>query len=141
MSHDPNKKIAILFNCLDWRLHPQIENYFKQNFGDCDLCVTAGSIKGLIDPATRNYFLDQIDISKRLHDCKEAILTMHMDCGAFGGSANFETRDQEISHHKRLLEQAGAIIGEAFPDLQVKLFMIDLENLNNEWVAKPEPVV
>jgi len=50
-----NKKTKLLFACLDWRLHPQIEEYFAKN-NKCDCCITAGSIKGLIEENSRQFF-------------------------------------------------------------------------------------
>ena len=89
MSMDPNKKVKLVFTCLDWRLHPQIEEFFVKDGEGCDCCVTAGSVKGFIDEATREFFLEQVSISLKLHNCQAVILTMHMDCGAYGGSSVF----------------------------------------------------
>jgi len=140
MSGDPDKKVLLLFDCLDWRLHPQLENYFKERSGDCDLCVTAGSIKGLIDIETRDFFLGQIEVSKKLHHCAGVILTMHMDCGAFGGSAAFGDRASELAHHKEQLAQAREIIRQAYPEMKVDSFIIDLKRDGNGWLAVPEAV-
>ena len=82
--------MKIVFACLDWRLHPAIENYFAQNGMGCDMCVTAGSVKALIDPATQAFLVEQVAISKKLHNCQAAILTIHVDCGAYGGSKAYE---------------------------------------------------
>ena len=60
-----NKNVKLLFACLDWRLHPQLENYFIQSQDGCDLCITAGSIKGLVNPVTRDYFLAEDDGGRR----------------------------------------------------------------------------
>lgn len=139
MSGDPDKKVKLLFDCLDWRLHPQIENYFKEHFGDCDLCVTAGSIKGFIDLETRNFFLEQIGVSKKLHRCAGVILTMHMDCGAFGGSDAFGGRESELAHHKGLMEKARGIINQAYPEMKVDSFIIDLKKDGGGWLAQASP--
>ena len=137
MSSDPDKKIWLLFNCLDWRLHPQVENYFLERHDGCDLCVTAGSLKGLIEEETRAYFLGQIEISKQLHNCQGVILTMHMDCGAYGGSKNFECKAAETTHYENILGEAKKIVLAAFPDLAVEKYIIELESSDGGWLSKP----
>jgi len=140
MSTDPNKKIKIVFTCLDWRLHPQVENYFTQNGDGCEMCVTAGSIKALIDPVTQKYFLEQIDISKKLHNCQAVVLTAHIDCGAYGGSTAFENRQQEIERYKNEIEKAKKIINAKFPDLPIESYIVGLEHLDGEWKIDPQPM-
>lgn len=133
MSDHSERKISLLFNCLDWRLHPQVENFFQKISGSYDLCITAGSIKGLIDQTSRNYFLNQIKISNELHDCQEVVLAMHMDCGAYGGSKAFESEDAEFNHHKEQLRLAESIVKATFPALPVSLCLIVLKKVENEW--------
>ncbi len=137
MSSDPNKKIWLLFDCLDWRLHPQLENHFLERHDGCDLCITAGSLKGLIEEPTRAYFLNQIEISKKLHNCQGIILTMHMDCGAYGGSESFKDKETEIEHYKNILEQAKTIILSAYPDTTIEKYIIELEHSYVGWESKP----
>jgi len=127
LSHD-NKKIKIVFTCLDWRLHPQIENYFSNTEEGIDMCVTAGSIKALIDPATQKFMLDQIAISQNLHHCQSVILTMHTDCGAYGGSAAFNSADQEKSAAITQLKQAKSIVNQKFPNLAAVTYLIKLNS-------------
>jgi len=140
MSFDPNKKIWLLFDCLDWRLHPQLENYFLERHGGCDLCITAGSLKGLVEEATRAYFLSQIEVSKQLHNCQGVILTMHMDCGAYGGSKSFENKAAEISHYENILKEAEKIILGGFPEMLVEKYIIELEHTDGNWSSKPVAV-
>jgi len=123
MSADPNKKIKIVFTCLDWRLHPQIENYFTGEGDGCDMCVTAGSIKELIDPKTQGFMLNQIEISKNLHNCQAVALTMHMDCGAYGGSKSFKNGHDERSACLAELAKAQTIVRKNFPNCRLKLFL------------------
>jgi len=140
MSFDPNKTTKLLFACLDWRLHPAIENYFVRENVACDMCITAGSIKDLINPETRNFFIKQIETSKNLHHCQEAILTMHMDCGAYGGSAAFSGREEEIACYTEELRRAKEIIAGCFPGLAVKTWLVGLDEKNGEWEISPEEI-
>ena len=137
---DSNKTTKLLFACLDWRLHPAIENYFATKDVACDMCITAGSLKGLIDPATQDFFLKQIETSRNLHHCREAILTMHMDCRAYGGSAAFSGPEEEVSCYKEELRRAKEIIGGRFPELAVKTWLIGLDGKNGEWEISPKEI-
>jgi carbonic anhydrase len=140
MSSDPNKKVKSVFSCLDWRLHPQIENYFTKNGAGADMCVTAGSIKGLINPATQKYLLEQIEISKKLHNCQAVILTMHMDCGAYGGSAVFGDEQKELNNCKNELCRAKKIMASRFPDLAVETYVIALKKNKRGWDIEPKKI-
>jgi len=135
-----NKKTKLLFACLDWRLHPQIEEYFAKN-NKCDCCITAGSIKGLIEENSRQFFLDQIAVSKKLHACQAVILTAHLDCGAYGGSAVFGNIKSEIAFHQEQLQKAGAIIRKNFPELIIENYIIQLEKHRNNWLIKPQKFI
>lgn len=138
MSIDPNKTIKIVFACLDWRLHPQVEEYFCQNGAGADMCVTAGSVKDLIDPQTQDLFLKQIEISRNLHHCQAAVLTMHLDCGAYGGSAAFPNKETELAAAKNELAKAEAVIKQKFPDLPVEKYVIGLEKTEAGWNILPQ---
>ena len=140
MSSDPNKKIKVVFACLDWRLHPQIENQFSGEGDGCDMCVTAGSVKSLIDPATQGFMINQIEISKNLHNCQEVVLTMHMDCGAYGGSKSFKDEHDERSACLAELVKAKAIVRQKFFDLHVKTYLIKLDRTINGWGITAEEV-
>lgn len=129
---------AILFACIDWRLHPGLGNYFKKETGKFDLCASAGSIKGFIEKESRDFFLRQIEISQKLHESKIVILTMHKDCGAFGGSKNFNDRTKEISHHKDVLESAAEVIERRFPEYKILKYFIDLNQEKNKWRISPK---
>ncbi len=138
--HDPNKTTKLLFTCLDWRLHPAIENYFAKSDIACDMCITAGSLKGLIDPATQDFFIKQIEVSKNLHHCQAAVLTMHMDCGAYGGAAAFSGPEEEIACYKKELQNAKRIINEKFPDLAIEAWLVGLERSGDKWNINPEAI-
>lgn len=104
------------------------------------MCVTAGSVKDLIDPASQELFLKQISISKKLHNCNGVALTMHMDCGAYGGSQAFECVAKETQLCKSELMKAKAIVMARFPELTLETWIIGLEHLENGWTIKPEKI-
>lgn len=110
---------ALVFVCIDWRLHPKIEADFKKKYGRFDVCATAGAIKGFSDPIVKNFFLKQIEISRKLHHIKTVVLTIHRDCGAYGGSGAFANADDEKRRAKIELDKAEEIIIKKFPNLKI----------------------
>ena len=119
---------AIIFACIDWRLHPKIEEHFKKKYGQFDLCATAGAIKGFFDPMIKNYFLKQIEISRKLHYIKTVVLTIHRDCGAYGGSSSFDSLDYEMKRAKIELDKAEKIISKQFPKLKIIKQFLEIKN-------------
>jgi hypothetical protein len=140
MSSDPNKIVKVVFACLDWRLHPAIEEYFTKDGTGCDMCVTAGSIKGLLEEASQKYLLEQVNISKSLHNCRGAILTIHIDCGAYGGSKAFPNAEKEMIACKNQLELAKSVVEKNFPGLPVEAYVIGLEHVNGAWNILPQKI-
>lgn len=135
--HKKHSCFAILFACLDWRLHLELEDHLKKKYKDFDLCVVAGSLKGLIEKSTRDYFLKQIEISKKLHNSKVIILTMHRDCGAYGGSASFKNPKDEFLHHQKILSEAEKIVSKKFPKSKIIKYFIDLDFKEGKWAILP----
>ncbi len=131
---------AILFVCLDWRLHPEIENYFQKEYNNYDLCVSAGSLKDLIAENTQDYFLSQIECSRKLHNSQTVVLTMHQDCGAYGGTANFESAEDEFNYYQKVMEEAKLVVLKKFPEAKVIKYFIGLELKENKWVSDPKRI-
>ncbi len=125
---------AIIFTCIDWRLHPRVEELLRDKYGSFDLCATAGSVKGFTDQKIRAYLLEQIEISKQLHNIKKAVFTIHRDCGAYGGSAAFTDPHEEVVHHTSTLREIKSIVKERFLSLKVELYFIDLTLRRMRWV-------
>ena len=136
--NNPYSCPAILFTCLDWRLHPDVEDYFKKEYKNFDLCVSAGSLKDLIDETTQEYFLRQIKCSRELHNSQTVILTMHQDCGAYGGTANFKNAEDEFDHYQKIMTEAETIIIKKFPEAKIVKYFIGLEFENNKWISSPK---
>lgn len=135
---------ALLLTCIDFRLHPELENLLKQEFRlKFDYCAAAGAVKNLVKPEKdedREFVLRQIEKSKKLHEIQKVVLVNHTDCGAYGGKQAFAAEDEENNAHKQDLKLAGQIIQENFPSLQVELFLAHLHPLNEEWKVTIERV-
>lgn len=127
---------ALIFCCMDWRLHPHLEEYFSKSFRRFDICSEAGSVKDFSNPAVSEYLLRQIDLSRTLHNTHTVVLTIHSDCGAYGGLARFKSKEEEFSHHQQELKKAANAIKQRFSDIEVQCFFVDLENKSGEWRAE-----
>lgn len=130
----------MVFACIDWRLHPTVEHFFRERWGTFDLCVSAGSIKDFTNKETAAYLLNQLELSLQLHRPKEVVLTMHSDCGAYGGLKAFFNRTAEKQHHKNELATVAAMIRERFPALTVRKYILDLRPSGAMWDVRPVAV-
>jgi hypothetical protein len=82
------------------------------------------------DEAARQFVLEQIRISMRLHETQSVILMLHSDCGAYGGLATFAgDADKEARNHCADLERAAAYLKEQIPGLEVKTYFVNFEGV------------
>lgn len=94
----------------------------------------AGGAKCLASPeqeSEREFVLEQIRKSVRLHGTQRAILMLHSDCGAyggldggFGGDARLEAEKQEQE-----LARAAANLKAAMPEIEVLTYFVDFEGV------------
>ena len=61
--------------------------------------------------------MEQIAISVRLHNIKEAILIHHEECGAYGAESTY-------GKHAEDLRLAGKAINTAYPQVNVSLYYL-----------------
>lgn len=128
VSHDCN---AIVFTCIDFRFHPAVESFFKKTYKSFDLVSIAGSVK------LPQFMMEQIKISSRLHHIKKIVLTMHIDCGAWGGSKAFKNDLAEINHHQEVLKRAETILSKKI-SLPIHLYLIRLTRKKHNWIPIPQ---
>ncbi len=126
------------------------DNRFRQGFAKFlkrigivyqDQIKIAGGAKALASPdhpGDREFVLDQIGKSIRLHETKLVILMLHSDCGAygglagaFGGDAKLEGRRQEEE-----LRRAAACVRQAFPEVEARTYFVDFEGV---WQVDAAP--
>jgi hypothetical protein len=98
--------------------------FVRQRFGidRFDPLMLAGAAKNLASPALPampEVMFFNIDVSHRLHHIKHVVITNHIDCGAYGGSAKFAGKEEEVAFHKQELEKAARLIVEKYPDLAI----------------------
>ncbi len=88
--------------CYDDRFYKLLKGFGKkQGFVHIDLVKVAGGAKALAGGPSpeRDFVLNQIATSLRLHGTKRVILMLHRDCGAYGGSKQFSDADKEEAHY------------------------------------------
>lgn len=106
---------AVIVTCIDFRFQIFINRWISQNFDPktYDRVAWAGGVKD------QEEILKQIEISKRLHHTKKAILINHEDCGAYGEEGTAEKHAQDLKDTKqKILSQ--------FPDLEVEIYYLHL---------------
>lgn len=131
---------AVLVTCMDWRLHPGLDDRVREAVGGaCDLVVVPGGVKSLLpdgDPAVREFLLDSIGISARLHATGRVVLANHTDCGAYGGQAAFGSDAQEVARHRADLESARRVVEARFPSLRVETLLVRLTPAGQGWAIQ-----
>ena len=121
---------AFILRCIDDRFRHAFEMFLtRQGIGPRDAEQVAGGAKILSSPvreSDREFMLDQVALSIKLHRTKKIILATHHDCGAYGGFAAFGNNVQaELTAHKAEHETARAVVYKRFPDLEVAHYFID----------------
>jgi len=132
---------AAIVWCFDNRFELGFRKFLK-NIGVTfsDPIKIAGGAKSLASPANeseRDFVLNQIRASMRLHDTKRAILMLHSDCGAYGGLAAFGGDERaEFLHHREELHRAAANLKAAIPGLGVDVYFVNFEGV---WTTELPP--
>jgi hypothetical protein len=106
--------------CFDDRFYKLLKAFGKQErFAHIDLVKIAGGAKALAGEASpdRDFVLNQIKTSARLHGTKRVILMLHRDCGAYGGSKSFADADAEKEELIKQLHQAQDLVKKELCDV------------------------
>src|SRR5216684_2483601 len=125
---------AILW-CFDNRFDLGFRKFLKRiGVVHSDPIKIAGGAKCMASPeheSDREFVLEQIRKSMRLHGTTRVILMLHSDCGAYGGLAGGFLGDhrREAEHHQVELQQAAANLREAIPELDVQAYFVDFEGV------------
>lgn len=118
MAHHCN---AILVTCIDFRLQKYVEDFANKNLGEksYDRVAWAG---GVFDVEA---VLNQIRLSKKLHDIQKVVLVNHEDCGAYG-------KEGTPQRHAEDLKNAKAKIKQLYPEMQVDTYYLHLDGTLQE---------
>jgi hypothetical protein len=128
---------AAIVWCFDHRfdlvLHKLMKRIGVEYF---DPILVAGGAKCLAgdDRETdRQFVLEQIRKSMRLHATRSVVLMLHSDCGAYGGLAAFENDPaREAENHRSDLHRALEFLQSEIPELTVRGYFVDFEGV---WEA------
>ena len=133
---------AAIVWCFDNRFELGFRKFLKRvGVLFSDPIKIAGGAKCLASPekdSDREFVLDQIRNSMRLHGTRRVILMVHSDCGAYGGLAAFGDDPQcEARHHRDELHRAAAVVSKAIPEIQVDGYFVDFEGVWEALLEKP----
>lgn len=132
---------AAIVWCFDNRFQLGFSKFLKR-IGICnsDPIKIAGGAKCLASPeheTDREFILDQIRKSIRLHRTRLVILMLHSDCGAYGGLAGFGGDPaREAQHHEDELRRAAAFLQNAIPGIEMRAYFVDFEGVWSVDLAK-----
>jgi len=133
---------AAIIWCFDNRFELGFRKFLKRiGIINSDPIKIAGGAKCLASPeheTDRQFVLDQIRKSIRLHGTNRVILMLHSDCGAYGGLAGGFGGDAraEAEHHHRELRCAATSLEAAVPGIKVESYFVDFEGV---WEAEALP--
>ncbi len=134
---------AILW-CFDNRFELGFRKFLKRiGVMNSDPIKIAGGAKVLVSPdheSDREFVLEQIRKSVRLHGTRRVILMLHSDCGAYGGLARGFDGDAaaEAAHHERDLQIAAANLKAAIPEVRVQGYFVDFDGIWDAEIATAE---
>jgi len=125
---------AAVLCCFDERIRQTVGKFLKRRgILRPDMIAVAGGAKTLATPSNegeRDFILEQLQLSIRLHNPGRIILLTHSDCGAYGGLAAFAgDRALELAHHGKELQRARDLVRARFPEIPVQSFFVNFEGV------------
>jgi hypothetical protein len=118
---------------MDYRFHAELPRLLAEHFGvDCfvyDSPGGCGGSKSLIDEETRGMMLDALGLAVNLHGVRRLVIVDHVDCGAYGGSGQFDSPDAERQFHAERLREAREIVTDVQPQIEVVLLYQEHDGL------------
>jgi len=136
---------AILW-CFDNRFELGFRKFLKRiGVNSSDPIKIAGGAKCMASPeheTDREFVLEQIRKSMRLHGTRRVILMLHSDCGAYGGlTAGFGgDAAAEAIHHERELRRAATNLRAAIPGIEVQGYFVDFDGIWDAEIGLPDEI-
>ena len=121
--------------CFDQRFQLVFAKYLKHaGIAKVDEIKVGGGAKALASPDSerdREFLLDQVRKSIRLHATRLVILTLHSDCGAYGGLAGAFGGDEKVEAERQQAElrKAADVLRQAVPNIEIQAFFADFEGV------------
>lgn len=129
---------AAIVWCFDNRFDLAFRKFLKRiGIINSDPIKIAGGAKCLASPddeSEREFVVEQIRKSIRLHATRRVILMLHSDCGAYGGLDGAFKGDArvEAEHHDMDLRRAADTLRTALPGVEIDGYFVDFEGV---WKA------
>jgi carbonic anhydrase len=121
--------------CFDNRFQLGFTKFLKRlGLSNSDPIKIAGGAKCLASPereTDREFVVEQIRKSIRLHGTSLVILMLHSDCGAYGGLVGGfgNNARAEAQHHEKELREAAEFLQKAIPGIAVQAYFVDFEGI------------
>src|SRR5579863_5907421 len=136
---------AAVLCCFDERIRSATDQFLRaQKILRPDMIVVAGGARTLASPRNdfeRDFILEQVRMSIRLHQTRQVFLMSHSDCATYGGLAAFGgDREREARHHEQELRRAADLIRSSFPELEVKCFFVNFDGVQAVVPGEKEEV-
>ena len=121
--------------CFDERIRLAVNKFLRrQGILRPDMIVVAGGAKTLASPRNdfeRDFILEQVRMSMRLHQTARVFLMSHSDCATYGGLEAFDgDRKREAEHHQHELQRAAELVKANFPALTVRCFFVGFDGIH-----------
>src|SRR4051794_16770832 len=115
--------------CFDNRFETGFRKFLKRiGVVNSDPIKIAGGAKALASPdheGDREFVVEQIRKSMRLHRAGRVVLMLHSDCGAYGGLAHFGGDTvKERQNHRAEMERAKAELVGRIPGVRVEGYFV-----------------
>ena len=122
---------VLVLSCIDGRFVKRIVDWAGHEAGQAfDYRTEVGCSKAIIDSEVdRSRLFNVLEVALRLHSIKELWLVDHIDCGAYGGSKQYTSEENEKNFHVEQLDQAAKIVSVKFPKLLVKKIYADWDRI------------
>ncbi len=119
--------------CFDDRITLAVHKFLKRSgITRADSIRVAGGPKSLASGGEpeKNFVLEQLRLSRKLHSTERVILFAHSDCLACGGLARFKgDAGAEREYHKAELPRAAGVVRAAIPEVVVECLFVDFEGV------------
>lgn len=134
---------AAIVSCFDSRFQHAFTKYLEQiGILYPDLIKIAGGAKSLASPereSDREFLIDQIRKSVELHQTERVILTLHSDCGAYGGLGGAFNGDEglEVRCQAEEMRRAAVCLRTAVPGITVEGYFANFEGIWEVDLTRP----